>query len=59
VFDLRSLPPDDEGDAWFIYRTRNGAIREGVTYMPPFEGILTQEAIWAIRAWLITLPVDE
>lgn len=54
--DLRALPPDEEGDAWFIMRIRNGAIREGVTYMPPFEGILTQEAMWSIRAWLVTLP---
>jgi cytochrome c-550 PedF len=54
--DLRELPPDEEGDAWFIMRLRNGAIRNGVTYMPPFEGILSQEAMWSIRAWLVTLP---
>ena len=52
--DLRMLPPDDEGDAWYIMRSRNGAIRNGVTYMPKFEGILSQEALWAIRAWLET-----
>jgi len=23
--------------------------------MPPFEGMLTQEAMWAIRAWLETV----
>jgi len=23
--------------------------------MPPFEGTLTQEAMWAIRAWLETV----
>ena len=57
--DLRMLPPEDEGDEWFMYRSRNGAIRNGVTYMPPFEGILSQEALWSIRAWLVTLPVDE
>ncbi|PVV26590.1 MAG: cytochrome c-550 PedF, partial [gamma proteobacterium symbiont of Ctena orbiculata] len=29
------------------------------TYMPKFEGILSQEALWSIRAWLVTLPVEE
>jgi cytochrome c-550 PedF len=57
--DLRLLPPDDEGDAWFVMRVRNGAVRNGVTYMPKFEGILSQEALWAIRAWLVTKHVEE
>jgi cytochrome c-550 PedF len=57
--DLRLLPVEDEGDEWFIYRVRNGAIRNGITYMPKFEGILSQEALWSIRAWLVTLPVEE
>jgi cytochrome c-550 PedF len=53
--DLRLLPADEEGDEWFMMRVRNGAIRNGVTYMPKFEGLLSQEAMWSIRAWLITL----
>ncbi|MES9846990.1 MAG: cytochrome c-550 PedF [Candidatus Thiodiazotropha sp.] len=57
--DLRLLPPEDEGDEWFMYRARNGAVRNGITYMPKFEGILSQEALWSIRAWLVTLPVEE
>ncbi|MES9834104.1 MAG: cytochrome c-550 PedF [Candidatus Thiodiazotropha sp. LLP2] len=57
--DLRNLPPDEEGDAWYIMRIRNGAIRNGITYMPPFEGILSQEAMWSIRAWLVTLESDQ
>jgi len=57
--DLRLLPVEDEGDEWYIYRARNGAIRNGVTYMPKFEGILSQEALWAIRAWLETKHVEE
>jgi cytochrome c-550 PedF len=52
--DLRELPPDAEGDEWYVYRVRNGAVRNGITYMPKFEGILNQEALWAIRAWLVT-----
>ncbi|MDD2669441.1 MAG: cytochrome c-550 PedF, partial [Zoogloea sp.] len=27
-------------------------------YMPPFEGILSQEAMWTIRAWLETVRED-
>jgi mono/diheme cytochrome c family protein len=26
--------------------------------MPPFEGILSQEAMWAIRTWLETVHED-
>ena len=30
---------------------RRGKVRDGAVYMPPFEGILTQEAMWAIKAY--------
>ena len=30
-------------------RTRNGAV-----YMPPFEGVMNQEAVWSIKAYLET-----
>ncbi|MCB1915827.1 MAG: cytochrome c-550 PedF [Rhodocyclaceae bacterium] len=53
--DLRYLPVEDEGDEIFIMRIRNGATRNGRVYMPPFEGILQQEAMWAIRAYLETV----
>ena len=53
--DLRFLPTDAEGDEIFMQRIRNGATRDGRVYMPPFEGILSQEAMWAIRAWLETV----
>ena len=56
--DLRELDEGDEGDEWFIYRIRNGATRNGITYMPAFEGIISQEAMWAIRAWIDTVPAD-
>ena len=56
--DLRMLPAGDEGDEFFIQRIRNGVTRNGAVYMPPFEGTLTQEAMWAIRAWLETVRVD-
>lgn len=61
--DLRAIEDDADGDEWYAYRVRNGSIRNGVTYMPKFAesdgGPLTQEALWAIRAWLITLEPDE
>lgn len=54
--DLRKLlPGDDFDDEFFIQKIRNGVTRNGAVYMPPFEGILTQEAMWAIRAWLETV----
>lgn len=56
--DLRYLEDTDEGDEWFIYRIRNGAVRNGVTYMPKFEGLLSQEAMWAIRAYINAQPDD-
>ncbi len=56
--DLRELPSDAEGDEWYVMRVRNGAIRNGITYMPAFDELLGQEALWAIRAWLLTVAED-
>lgn len=53
--DLRYLPTGQEGDEIFIQRIRHGSTRDGRVYMPPFEGIFPQEAMWAIRAWLDTV----
>ena len=53
--DLRYLPLGDEGDEVFLQRIRKGSVRDGRVYMPPFEGTLTQEAMWAIRTWLETV----
>lgn len=52
--DVRYLIPVDD-DGYFLGRVMSGSIRDGVTYMPPFEGVLSQEAIWAIRSWLDTV----
>lgn len=56
--DLRYLPLGDEGDQYFTQRVRNGAVRDGRVYMPKFEGILSQEGLWAIRSWLETVHVE-
>lgn len=56
--DLRYLPLADEGDEIFLQRIRKGSVRDGRVYMPPFEGTLSQEAMWAIRSWLETVHED-
>lgn len=56
--DLRYLPLGDEGDEVFLQRIRKGSVRDGRVYMPPFEGTLSQEAMWAVRAWLETVHED-
>ncbi|WP_196868565.1 cytochrome c-550 PedF [Polaromonas sp. CG_9.11] len=43
-----------EMDDFFISTVRRGRARDGRVYMPPFEGTLTQEAIWSIRTYLET-----
>jgi len=41
-------------DDFYAGVVRRGRVRNGAVYMPPFEGILNQEATWAIRAYLET-----
>ncbi len=53
--DLRYLDAGVDGDQWFMERVRTGAVRNGNVYMPPFEGVLTQEAMWAIRTYLLSV----
>lgn len=57
--DLRYLPPGWEGDEWFVDRVRNGVVRNGMTYMPQFDEVLSQEALWAIRSYLEANHVEE
>lgn len=56
--DLRYLDAGIEGDEWFMERVRGGAVRNGNVYMPPFEGVLSQEAMWAIRTYILTIKQD-
>jgi cytochrome c-550 PedF len=39
---------------YFQATVRHGRVRDGRVYMPPFEGILSQEAVWAIKTYLET-----
>lgn len=43
-----------EMDEYFVTTVRHGRSRNGAVYMPPFEGVLSQEAMWAIKSWLET-----
>jgi cytochrome c-550 PedF len=52
--DLRKLDIDKETDQYYLASVLRGKVRNGAVYMPPFEGILSQEAIWAIKAYLET-----
>lgn len=57
--DLRYLELGKTGDEWFIERIRHGKKNsEGTTIMPAFEGIFKQEAMWAIRAYLESVHVE-
>lgn len=57
--DLRALEPTDEADGWFLTRIRGGAKRDDRVKMPPFEGLLSQEAMWAIRSYIDSQPDDK
>jgi cytochrome c-550 PedF len=43
-----------EVDGYFTGKVRKGVTRNGAVYMPPFDGILQQEAVWAIKSYLET-----
>jgi cytochrome c-550 PedF len=66
--DLRMLDKDCTGlkneakkqdcfkeiDNYFLTSVRSGKVRNGAVYMPPFEGVFNQEAMWAIKSYLET-----
>jgi cytochrome c-550 PedF len=43
-----------EVDGYFLGKVRRGVTRNGAVYMPPFDGVLQQEAVWAIKSYLET-----
>jgi cytochrome c-550 PedF len=43
-----------EMDDYFLTTVRHGRTRNGAVYMPPFEGVMKQEAIWSIKSYLET-----
>jgi cytochrome c-550 PedF len=52
--DLRKLDLDPDTDLYYLGSVLAGKVRNGAVYMPPFADILSQEAIWAIKAYLET-----
>lgn len=43
-----------EIDEFYASTVRAGRSRNGAVYMPPFEGVMSQEAVWSIKAYLET-----
>jgi cytochrome c-550 PedF len=43
-----------EVDGYFVGTVRRGKVRNGAVYMPPFEEMLSQEAVWALKSYLET-----
>lgn len=41
-----------EMQEYFSATVRHGRTRDGRVYMPPFDGVLSQEAVWAIKTYL-------
>ena len=43
-----------DNDDYMITTVRHGRTRNGAVYMPPFEGVFNQEAMWAVKTYLET-----
>jgi cytochrome c-550 PedF len=56
--DLRKMDVDKETDKFYLEATMHGRSRNGAVYMPPFQGTLSQEAIWAIRSYTDSRPKE-
>ena len=56
--DLRKMDSDKETDKFYLAIVLRGVTRNGAVYMPPFKGILPQEAIWAIRSYTESRPKE-
>ena len=54
--DLRVLEDGILGDEWYLERVRKGYSQNGAYKMPPFQDLLSQEAIWAIRSYIEIQP---
>lgn len=57
--DLRLLPTDAATDEYFKGKVMSGAVRNGVTYMPPFKDVFKEEAIWAIRSYIVSVHTED
>jgi cytochrome c-550 PedF len=57
--DLRPMESDKETDKYWLAVTLKGRARNGKVYMQPFKETMSQEAIWAIRTYIESLPKPE
>lgn len=57
--EQRATCEREEVDMYFRNTVLGGRVRNGNVYMPPFAGILQQEAIWAIKSYIETRPFEE
>lgn len=57
--DIRLLEDGEFGDEWYMERVRRGYSQNGAYKMPPFEALLSQEAMWAIRSYTENQPRPE
>ena len=48
-----------EMDQYFLATIRRGRVRDGRVYMPPFEGVFSQEAMWSIKTYLESRRTNE
>lgn len=46
-------------DGYFATTVRKGRTRDGRVYMPPFDEVLSQEAIWALRSYIDSRPYED
>ena len=56
--DLRYVPLGQEGDDIFKDHVQNGVQRNGTTMMPKFAGLLPQETLWAVRAFMVSKHIE-
>jgi len=52
--ETKKLACYKEVDQYFVTAVQQGEERNGTVYMPPFEKVFNQEAIWAIKSYLET-----
>jgi mono/diheme cytochrome c family protein len=48
-----------DADVYFSRSVRYGKVRVGITHMPPWDKILTQEAIWALLSFVENAPPNK
>jgi cytochrome c-550 PedF len=56
--DLHSFPKGKEGDEIYVDLVRNGKMQNGASKMPAFFPIVSQEGLWAIRAYIESNHTD-